>query len=268
MTVAPVERRTVDRTVEVVGTLKGWEDVTLGSKRVGRVVKTYHDMGDRVDPGALLVELETVDADLAVMQAERQLQAELAKLGLKEIPKTVFDVTTVPSVVQARVTLERARQNLGRERSLIQRGAGTSQDFQNAENDEKAAAAGLENAILTARAILANAQASQVALDVARQARLDMEIRAPVPSATPARRDRADQVRHLQAMRSPKGRCSGRAIRSSTWWSRTRSGSGRTSPSGTARRSSSTSRSGSPSRRTRERPSRGRSRGSTPRSIR
>ena len=83
------------------------------------------------------------------------------------------------------MTLERARQNLARERSLIQRGAGTSQDFQNAENDEKAAAAGLENAILTARAILANAQASQVALDVARQARLDMEIRAPVPSTPP-----------------------------------------------------------------------------------
>ncbi len=185
VTVAPVERRAVDRTVEVVGTLKGWEDVTLGSKRIGRVVRTFHDMGDRVDPGALLVMLETVDADLAVMQAERQLQAELARLGLKEIPKTVFDVTTVPSVVQARLTLERARQNLGRERSLIQRGAGTSQDFQNAENDEKAAAAGLENAILTARAILANAQASHVALDVAMQARLDMEIRAPVPSGTP-----------------------------------------------------------------------------------
>src|SRR4051794_35511874 len=74
VTVAPVERRTVDRTVEVVGTLRGWEDVTIGSKRIGRVVKTFHDMGDRVEPGALLVELETVDADLAVMQAERQLQ--------------------------------------------------------------------------------------------------------------------------------------------------------------------------------------------------
>ncbi len=185
VTVAPVERRTVDRTVEVVGTLRGWEDVTIGSKRIGRVVKTLHDMGDRVDPGELLVELETIDADLAVMQAERQLQAELARLGLKEIPKTVFEVTTVPSVIQARVTLERAKQYLNRERSLIQRGAGTSQDYQNAENDEKAAEAGLENAMLTARAILANAQATYVALDVARQARRDMEIRAPVPSGAP-----------------------------------------------------------------------------------
>src|SRR4051794_36017708 len=64
VTVAPATQRPVERTVDVVGTLKGWEDVTIGSKKIGRVTKVLHDMGDRVKPGELLVELETIDADL------------------------------------------------------------------------------------------------------------------------------------------------------------------------------------------------------------
>ena len=39
VTVAPLERRTVERTIDVVGTLRGWEQVTIGSKRTGRVSK-------------------------------------------------------------------------------------------------------------------------------------------------------------------------------------------------------------------------------------
>ena len=43
----------------------------------------------------------------------------------------------------------------------------------------------LANAILTAESTLASAQAARIALDVARQARIDMEIRAPVPTKQP-----------------------------------------------------------------------------------
>jgi multidrug efflux pump subunit AcrA (membrane-fusion protein) len=185
VTVTAVERRPVERTVEVVGTLKGWEEVKIGAKKEARVRKVFHDMGDRVEPGALLVAMETEDADLAVKLAERELQAELAKLGLKELPKSDFDVTTVPSVVQKRVTLEKAIQNLARERSLMQRNAGTMQDFQNAENDVKSAEAAQSNAILTAQATLASALTAKVRLEVADHDRKELEIRAPVPSHRP-----------------------------------------------------------------------------------
>jgi RND family efflux transporter MFP subunit len=142
-------------------------------------------MGDRVEPGTLLVELESEDADLAVQQAERQLQAELAKLGLGDFPQGDFDVATVPSVVQAEVMLNKARQNLGRERSLNQRNAGTMQDLQNAENDVRGYEAALAGAILTARSTLVGAQAMKVLLAVSRYHRKEMEIRAPVPSVLP-----------------------------------------------------------------------------------
>ncbi len=183
--VAPIERRAVERTVPVVGTLRGWEDVTIGTKKMGRVARVHHDMGDRIKPGERLVELETIDADLAVNQAERRLQSELAKLGLKDMPAGTFDVTKVPSVVQAEVALERAKTNLERERKLVQKGAGTQQDYQNAENDEKSSEAAYETAVLAARSTLANALASKVTLDVAKQARIDMEIHAPTPTNIP-----------------------------------------------------------------------------------
>ncbi len=185
VTVAPAGHREVERTVEVVGSLKGWEEVSLGTKKEGRVRKVFHDMGDRVKPGAVLFEMETDDADLAVRQAERRLEVELAKLGLKELPKGEFEVGSLPAVLQARATLEKAKRLYERERSLIQRNAGTMQDFQNAESDEHSAEAALSNAILTAQSTLANAQSAQVALEIARHDRKEMAIHAPVPSQSP-----------------------------------------------------------------------------------
>src|SRR5436305_1341413 len=70
VTVAPLEHRTVERTVDVVGTLRGWEQVTVGSKKTGRVIKVLHDMGDRVRPDDTLGELDPVDARLLADQPQ------------------------------------------------------------------------------------------------------------------------------------------------------------------------------------------------------
>ncbi len=192
VTVAPVEVRSIERTVDAVGTLKGWEEVTIGVKKVGRVARVNCDIGDRVKPGQVLVQLQVKDAELAVDQAEKQLLAELAKIGvlLDAVPEKAptiaeVDLNKLPTVVQAQVALDRARQNLAREKTLMTRNAGLKQDFQNVESDVRGAEAGLENAILTARSTLVTALASKVGLDVVRQNRADLEIRAPVPTRPP-----------------------------------------------------------------------------------
>lgn len=182
VTVADIRQQTVERTVPMVGTLKGWEEVTVGSKRAGRVVKIFHDMGDRVKPGEPLLELELVDAQLAVNQAQKQLLSELAKLGLSDLPASDFDPSSVPAVVQARVAVDRAKRNLNIQKGLTRQHAGTPQDLSNAENDLDSSVAALDNAIVTARSTLANAQASKAALEVAKQRAADMVILAPVPS--------------------------------------------------------------------------------------
>jgi membrane fusion protein, multidrug efflux system len=184
VTVAPVQQQLLERTIEVVGSLRAWEQVTVGSKKEGRVVKVWHDLGDRVKPGEPLVTMESVDAELAVVQSRRKYEAELAQLGLKELPVGSFDPSKVPAVVRSVVALDRAKQNFARDRNLAQRGAGAKQDFQNSENDVQAADAALADAILAVHTTLANAQAARATLDVSIQARKDMEISAPLPSKT------------------------------------------------------------------------------------
>ena len=94
-------------------------------------------------------------------------------------------MATLPAVVKARVALERANNNLTRERSLARRNAGTAESLQNAENDEQAAEAVLADMILSARSTLAAAQAARVAVDLAKDTLSDMKISAPVPSTPP-----------------------------------------------------------------------------------
>ncbi len=95
--------------------------------RPGREV--YHDIGDRVKPGELLVECEREDAELAVSQAEKHLLADLAKLGMNmmTVPKDLpdlgkIDINALPNVVEAAVALDRTRNNLTRERNLMGKG--------------------------------------------------------------------------------------------------------------------------------------------------
>jgi RND family efflux transporter MFP subunit len=203
VSVVPAEKRLVERTVGMVGSLRGWEQVTIGSKRPGRVAKVLHDMGDRVKPGEPLVQLDDVDAKLAVQQAETKYLAELVKLGISrqqadefvdrfklnekliEAEEVQQKIEKVPAVLQMKSSLVRAERNLNRQRAVTERGAGSLQDLQNAENDYEGAKAAYDNAVFTAKTVIAQAMANRVALDQARQALADMTIRAPEPSVFP-----------------------------------------------------------------------------------
>jgi membrane fusion protein, multidrug efflux system len=203
VTVAPLEHRAVERTVEVIGTLRGWEQVTLGSKRSGRVLKVYHDIGDRAQPGEPLIELDPVDARLGVQQAESRYLGELIKLGITKQQAEAFvkkygiseelligqaaddAIAKSPAVIHKRLAREKALQHLTRQRALTQRGAGTPQELDDAENDWQSAAANYDDVVQQARTTIANAVASKVALSQAEQTLKDMIIRVPVPKLLP-----------------------------------------------------------------------------------
>ncbi len=200
VTVAAAELRRVERTIPVTGTLKGWEQVAIGSKKTGRVIKVLHDMGDRVAPGEILVELEKVDAEMAVSQAESQYLAELVKLGISRQQAEDFvtrygisedllrgeladqAIRNVPAVVERQVAMEKAATDLNRKRALYQRGVGSKEELQNDEDAYRTAQAAYEDAIVVARTVVANAMTSRVALDVAKQNLADMTIITPTPT--------------------------------------------------------------------------------------
>jgi len=220
VTVAPLERRTVERTIDVVGTLRGWEQVTIGSKRTGRVSKVLHDMGDHVRPGEPLVELEAVDAKLAYDQAQSKYLGELVKLGITEQQAQRFieqygiseelirgkqaeeAIDRVPAVIQVLVSKEKALHNLNRQRALSKKGASTVQELEDYENEYRSASAAYENARATARNVIASAVANRVARNQALQTLADMIIRVPKPELTPPGSSQADAVVYAVTKRS------------------------------------------------------------------
>jgi multidrug efflux pump subunit AcrA (membrane-fusion protein) len=189
---ADVEIRAIERTVGAVGTLKGWDEVTVGAKKVGRVAKILHDIGDHVAPGEMLVEFETKDAELSLEQAKKQLLAELAKVGviLDKLPDVFptddeIKIYDLPTIVQAKVAVDRAQNNFIREKNLMSKGAGMRQELQNTENDVRSAEEAYKNAILTAKSIVVSARAAAVRVQMMNEAIKDMEVRAPRPTKPP-----------------------------------------------------------------------------------
>lgn len=104
----PVKVLPRQRTVEVVGTLRGDEEAMLAAKVGGRVVAIEHDVGDTVAAGAVLARVEAVDQELAVGQRTAALQAALAELGLQALPTGDFDPEKVPAVSRARIEADNA----------------------------------------------------------------------------------------------------------------------------------------------------------------
>ena len=196
------------------------EQVTIGSKRTGRVSKVLHDMGDHVRPGEPLVELEAVDAKLAYDQAQSKYLGELVKLGITEQQAQRFieqygiseelirgkqaeeAIDRVPAVIQVLVSKEKALHNLNRQRALSKKGASTVQELEDYENEYRSASAAYENARATARNVIASAVANRVARNQAIQTLADMIIRVPKPELTPPGSSQADAVVYAVTKRS------------------------------------------------------------------
>jgi RND family efflux transporter MFP subunit len=175
-----VAHRFVQRTVEAVGTLHGFEEVAISAKVEGRVRRLLRDVADRVKPGELLLEIDPTDYELAVRQADKALHVELAKLGSQELPEPGFDVTKVPSVLQARARMENAQVRMQRAQTA---GVGASrEDLADKTADYRVAEAEYQNQILLTRAGLATVQMKHEALAIARQQLKDTQISGPTPT--------------------------------------------------------------------------------------
>ena len=183
VTVQPVTFRSVQRMVGVVGTLHGYEEISLGAKVAGRVRKISHDVADRVKPGELLLEIEPTDYQLNVRQAQKSLQVEFAKLGLSELPGSkVVDVTRIPTVVQAQLKRDNAQTRLERTKTLVARKASPEEELTEKTSEFRVAQAEYDNQVLVAKAGVASIQVKQEALAISQQQLQDTLIRVPAPS--------------------------------------------------------------------------------------
>ena len=184
ITTARVTLRDVPRTLMLVGTLAGSEELTLSPKVDGRVLRIRADIGDLVYPGEVLLELDPVDLKLEVDAAKRGFEAELARLGLTALPTGEFLVEEVPTVQRAEVILESGRREMARIKMLAGNGSLSRREIDAAEQEFNGAVAAKRDAVTQAKALLASARLRNSNLEAAEQRLRDAVVIAPpVPVA-------------------------------------------------------------------------------------
>lgn len=129
---APVVRRGIKSTIRVVGAVKAPNQATISAKIPGKLERILADVGDRVEAGQTLVQIERTDLELTVRQAEAAVAVaeanfyqaktewercqELCDKGIAsrqqyDLAKSAFDVAEA-SVKQAKADLGLAKHQL------------------------------------------------------------------------------------------------------------------------------------------------------------
>ena len=153
VTVARVETRAVQRSVETVGSLLAWEEVQIKSELAGTVARLLVDLGDRVAAGAVLAEFDKREGRLAIEQAEADLLAareslararaatESSRANLTRVQDQ--QATLQAEVARARAQIEWAGLELERSRQLLARELIATRDVDNARTLHQVALAQL-----------------------------------------------------------------------------------------------------------------------------
>lgn len=130
--VVPVVRSDIKSTIRAIGMIRASNQAKISAKIPGKVERVFFDVGDRVQAGSSLLQLEKTDLKLTVRQAEAALQMaeanyakaktdwkrvqELFDKGISsqqqfDLAKSAFEVAEA-SVNQAKADLELARNQL------------------------------------------------------------------------------------------------------------------------------------------------------------
>lgn len=139
ITTARVEARDVQRSAETTGSLLAWEEVVLNTPVQGTVARLAVDLGDRVEAGQLVAELDQREFTLAVEQADAafrsaqdsvlraRAQAAASEANLRQVRESINAWQANDN--RARAALEEARANLDRNRQLLEKELISKREF-------------------------------------------------------------------------------------------------------------------------------------------
>ena len=199
ITVAAATGRPVERRVRTVGTLHGFEEIDVSPLVDGRVARVAHDIGDIVEPGETLLEIDDADFLLSVQEVERSLELELASLGLSTVPDLSFDISRLPSVERAGRVERGAADTLERFRGLVERNAITKDEIQKAELALDTARLDRKQRLLDAEQALAAVRHREAVLETARKRLGDTRVVAPAIEVRTFRRPGEGSVDEMAA---------------------------------------------------------------------
>lgn len=173
-----VLQESMQRTVEVVGTLAAEDQVTISSQAEGAVSKVLADLGDRVHAGQVLVELDREKLQYNVDLQRAALTRALAKYGATE-SGALPPVEQTPDVQKTAAELAQAKQAFDRASELFGRQLLPRQTLDDAQATLRAKQATYDSALQTAQTLGVDVSSSNAMLKLADRQLRDATIRAP-----------------------------------------------------------------------------------------
>ena len=179
--VTPVQRMSVQRLVDLSGTLLSPDQAKISSEVAGIIREVRVQLGTEVKAGDVLVRLEPRELQFALDRAESALRQVEAQLGIdrgqdKQLPPD----EQIASVRQAMANRDDARQAFERAQNLNGRGLLTRADRDTAETRVKVTEANYQAALDTVHSLKASLQDRRASHELAQKKLADAVIKAPV----------------------------------------------------------------------------------------
>jgi RND family efflux transporter MFP subunit len=179
---APIHRISIQRSVELSGTLVSPDQARVSSEVAGVVRDVLVEIGQEVKVGQELVRLDTTELNLALQRAESALRQTEAQLGIAE-GITLPQDDQISAVRTAAANRDDARSQLSRAQELFNKGLSSKADFDTAQTRVKVTEAAYQSAVENVQSLKASLQDRRAAYDLAKKKLSDAIIRAPIAGA-------------------------------------------------------------------------------------
>jgi len=177
--VVTVSARNVQRTVESVGSLFPFEEVTVGSEVEGRVAQVFVDVGDPVTGGRPLAQIVPVEQGLSLDQEKAALEQIQARLTTPGGGRAIVDPKEAAEVQRADADRTDAEQKYQRAKELYGQGLISRGTFDEAEAHYNGVRAAYDMAVQSVLTLRAQAAQHRASVALADKKLRDTVIRAP-----------------------------------------------------------------------------------------
>jgi RND family efflux transporter MFP subunit len=176
-----VQKISVDRRVELSGTLISPDQARVSSEVAGVVTAVLVELGQEVKPGQIVVKLEPRELDLALQRAQSVLRQTEAQLGIDGVKVKEPPADEQISMVRtAKANLDDARAQMARAQRLMKQRLLPQADMDTTETRVKVTEAAYQTAVETVQALKASLIDRRAAVELAQKKLNDAVIKAPV----------------------------------------------------------------------------------------
>ena len=179
-----VQRISVQRAVDLSGTLISPDQARVSGEVAGKVNEVLVEIGQEVSAGQALVRLDTTELNLALERAESAMKQTEAQLGIDPSrPGQIPPDDEIASVRTAAANRDDARAQLARAQELISKGLLSRAELDTTQTRVKVTEAAYQAARENVASLKASLQDRRAAYDLAKKKVADAVIRAPVGGA-------------------------------------------------------------------------------------